>query len=71
MTTFIREKKLLPDNDIEHIWNNIHKEIVCFQEGYAAAKAAGELESFLGACEPDYRTGTRTIDRIEGGAQCA
>jgi hypothetical protein len=71
MTTFIREKKLLPDDEIEHIWDNTYKHIVSFQEGYAAAKAAGGLESFLAGREPDYRTSTRTIDRIQGGAQCA
>lgn len=47
MTTFIREKKLLHIDEIDAIWSTTITEIVAFQEGYAAAKAAGLAQEYL------------------------
>lgn len=57
MTEFIREKRLLPPEEVDEIWNNTPAEIVDFQEGFAAAKAAGQLDEFLRTHEAeDYRS---------------
>ena len=55
MTKYIREKRLLPEDIIDEIWESTPKEIISFQEGYLQAKKEGNLEHFLSTAK-DYRT---------------
>lgn len=47
MTEFIRQRRLLPEAEIQHLWDTTTTLILTYQEGYAAAKAAGTLPEFL------------------------
>lgn len=56
MTDYIRQRGLLPAVEIGELVNNVTKEIIRYQEGYAKAKADGTLDQFLAANEDtDYR----------------
>lgn len=56
MTKYIREKRLLPGDEIDDIWNNTPTQILDYQAGYAAAIAAGTAAQFLIARKnDDYR----------------
>lgn len=57
MTEYILQKGLLPEVEIEHIWQATPKDIVSFQEGYAKALAKGEAAQFMSDnWALDYRT---------------
>jgi hypothetical protein len=53
MTTYIREQKLLPTEEVQHLWENTFSEIIRFQEGWAQARADGTLHQFTAQ---DYRS---------------
>lgn len=56
MTQYIRQSRLLPEEEIDRIWEGTFEAIVSFQEGYAAALSAGLAEEFLlGNHDWDYR----------------
>lgn len=56
ITEYIRQKKLLPWDEVEWLQQSTHSEIVSFQEGYAEALKAGTLPEFLKSHgEGDYR----------------
>jgi hypothetical protein len=44
MTDFIREKRLLPESEIDYLWNETPKDLVRFQERYALALEKAERE---------------------------
>ncbi len=57
MTDYIRQKHLLPDDEIEQIRETTFTEIIAFQQGFAQAKSDGTLDKFLKQnYENDYRT---------------
>jgi len=56
MTKYIRDKKLLPEPEIDHIWNTTIERVIEFQEGYAQAKAEGKEAEFVAShAAQDYR----------------
>ena len=56
MTEYIRQERLLPSDEIDHIWQHTPPAILSFQEGYAAALAAGTADQFTAAnAANDYR----------------
>ncbi|MFI5294362.1 MAG: hypothetical protein ACHQ0Y_04985 [Thermodesulfovibrionales bacterium] len=56
MTKYIREKKLLPAEEVDYIWHHTFKDIVTFQEGFARAKEEDAVDEFLSISgQMDYR----------------
>lgn len=56
MSKYIREKKLMPPAEIDHIWEHTFRDIVSFQEGYAKAREEGNIADFESICgNLDYR----------------
>ena len=56
MTQFIREKRLLPADEIDEIWTTTPPDIQLFQDGYAAALEQGREGDYAArATAPDYR----------------
>ena len=57
MTKYIRQQGLLPEDEVDHIWQTTPKDIVVFQEGYSRALLQGEAEQYLSEnFVLDYRT---------------
>lgn len=56
ITDYIRERELLPAEEIDEVWDNTPAELVAFQTGFAQALAAGNVQQFLDAeSAKDYR----------------
>ena len=59
ITEYIRQKKLLAADEIEHLQATTHHKVVSFQEGYAEALRSGRVSQFLSANRGwDYRIAT-------------
>lgn len=57
MTKYIRDKGMLPPEEIDHIWNTTPQDIIEYQEGYAAALESGKVTEFVEAnASKDYRS---------------